>query len=260
MSDTLVKVVGEYLEGKVSRTKPLVLSFHGGTGTGKTHVARILAHFLYGNSVVGDGDKSMYFDDQAFVHWRDATVNYMGVNDKNNVDYVRVMRDFVTQNTRVCQHSLFVFDEFDKMPTGLVYALRPYLDLHSDIEGVDYRGNIFILLSNYVGSGVYKGNSINPQERNENEEHKKEYSHSDGRSSFSAVGDVIDFIVPFHPISRHHVECCIRVELGRQYPLLGEAEVRAMVTQVANELQYDSEGYALSGCKMIAKKIDLIYS
>jgi len=46
----------------------------------------------------------------------------------------------------MCDQSLFIFDEVDKMPEGVLDAVKPYLDHHHHISGVDYRRTIFIFL------------------------------------------------------------------------------------------------------------------
>ena len=49
---------------------------------------------------------------------------------------------------KLCGRSLFVFDEVDKMPPEILNVIIPYIDHHSQVDGVDYRGLIFIFLSN----------------------------------------------------------------------------------------------------------------
>ena len=38
-----------------------------------------------------------------------------------------------------CERSLFVFDEVDKIPNGVLDAVTPFLDYHEEIDGVDFR-------------------------------------------------------------------------------------------------------------------------
>ena len=63
-----------------------------------------------------------------------------------------------------CKQNIFIFDEVDKMPPGVLDIVKPFMDyyevgavlinkLHSNnymllqhIDGVDYRHNIFIFL------------------------------------------------------------------------------------------------------------------
>lgn len=39
---------------------------------------------------------------------------------------------------------MFIFDEVDKMSSGLLNVLKPYLDYHEHIDGVIYRKAVFI--------------------------------------------------------------------------------------------------------------------
>ncbi len=46
MSDVVLKAVSSFMTDS-NPNKPLVLSFHGTTGTGKNHVAKIIARNIY---------------------------------------------------------------------------------------------------------------------------------------------------------------------------------------------------------------------
>ena len=48
------------------------------------------------------------------------------------------------------QH-LFIFDEIDKLPEGVIDAVKPFIDHHETVGGVDFRRCIFIFLSNTGG-------------------------------------------------------------------------------------------------------------
>ena len=41
---------------------------------------------------------------------------------------------------------MFIFDEVDKMPAGVLDALKPFVDYYEHIEGTDFRRSIFIFL------------------------------------------------------------------------------------------------------------------
>ena len=47
--------------------------------------------------------------------------------------------DWITSNVSACERSLFVFDEVDKIPNGVLDAVTPFLDYHEEIDGVDFR-------------------------------------------------------------------------------------------------------------------------
>ena len=56
--------------------------------------------------------------------------------------------------TIVCNQAMFIFDEIDKMPEGLVDAVKPFIDYHEHVQGLDFRQTIFIFLSNTGGSKI----------------------------------------------------------------------------------------------------------
>ena len=56
------------------------------------------------------------------------------------------LRQWIRGNVSLCERSLFVFDEMDKMPVGLLDAIKPFLEHYPEINGVDYRKSIFIFL------------------------------------------------------------------------------------------------------------------
>lgn len=53
--------------------------------------------------------------------------------------YQDQVRSWVKGNVTLCPHSLFVFDEVDKMPTGVLDGIRAYLDYIDTVDSVDYR-------------------------------------------------------------------------------------------------------------------------
>ena len=53
--------------------------------------------------------------------------------------YQDQVRSWVKGNVTICPHSLFVFDEVDKMPTGVLDGIRAYLDYIDTVDSVDYR-------------------------------------------------------------------------------------------------------------------------
>ncbi|KAF6039379.1 hypothetical protein EB796_002343 [Bugula neritina] len=92
------------------------MSFQGWTGTGKTLAAQTIVKNLY-----KEQEKSKY------VHWFKAT-------------------EVFTREDKVKDYQLFVFDEVEKMPEGVLDVLKPFVDFAFPVEGVEYRKAIYILL------------------------------------------------------------------------------------------------------------------
>lgn len=49
------------------------------------------------------------------------------------------LQNWIKGNVSKCERSLFIFEEIHKMPVGMMDGLKPFLDYHEHIEGVDYR-------------------------------------------------------------------------------------------------------------------------
>jgi hypothetical protein len=47
--------------------------------------------------------------------------------------------NWIRGNVSACDRSIFVFDEVDKIPQGVLDAVKPFLDYHEEINGVDFR-------------------------------------------------------------------------------------------------------------------------
>ncbi|XP_061177008.1 torsin-1B-like [Saccostrea echinata] len=114
-------------------SKALAFSFHGSTGTGKNFVSKIIAESIYKK-----GMKSRY------VHLISATKEFP---HKDLIpSYKDKLQELVESSVKECAQSLFIFDEIDKMPSGIIDILNPYLDFYEQLSGTDYRNAIFIFL------------------------------------------------------------------------------------------------------------------
>jgi len=84
--------------------------------------------------------------ESSFVHQIIATHDFP---HRSYVEsYKRHLRTLVADSVSKCPRSLFIFDEMDKMPIGLIDVLKPYLDHYPDVGKIDYRKSVFIFLSN----------------------------------------------------------------------------------------------------------------
>ena len=51
---------------------------------------------------------------------------------------------------------MFIFDEIDKMPEGMIDGIKPFIDHHENVGGKNFRKSIFIFLSNTGGRAITK--------------------------------------------------------------------------------------------------------
>lgn len=252
-----VQVVHKAIEGHVknkSPSKALVLSLHGSTGCGKNHVSNIIADNVYRL-----GRKSKY------KHQIIATHDFP---HKTRVpEYKDKLRNFIRQKVEDCAKTLFIFDEVDKVPVGLMDTLRPFLEHHEKIDGVDYRKSIFILLSN-TGAEMINRFVINHWQKGNKREDLtfKDLEPVINNGAFNIEGGLwhsnliknflIDFFVPFLPLEKSHVKECIRADLVAKNVSVNET----IVNEVANLMQYSSPNkiFSSTGCKQVSTRADYI--
>ncbi|KAM3912065.1 torsin-1A-like [Leptodactylus fuscus] len=237
------------------RIKPLVLSFHGLTGSGKTFVSQILAkHF----NPMGENSK--------YVHRIVATVSFPHANQVEK--YKDQLHAWIKGNVSRCEHSIFIFDDIDKMHPELLHSLKPYLDYHDKIQGVSYRKSIFIFMSN-TGANVISDLVLEYWREGKKRE---EMPLFDIQSELSAYllkainsefyncdlikNNVIDVFVPFLPLELEHIKMCVRAELQR----LGRTENEQFVSRVAKSMDYYPKGedvFSQNGCKNVHIRVKL---
>ncbi|CAI5441152.1 unnamed protein product [Caenorhabditis angaria] len=237
-------------------TKPLVLSFHGSTGSGKNYVSEIIA-----NNTYKYGLKSQY------VKHIVATKDFP---DKTRMDdYQTKLSEIIENALAKCARTLFIFDETDKLPVQLLQIIKPYLDYHASDE-LDSRRSIFIFLSNKGGSRIAaltleQYESEKPREELKLEQFEKDlmdYSfNEEGGLQMSELikRQLIDHFVPFLPLQQEHVKKCIEAYLIKRnrQDLIHNVEV---ITKILNGLQYyppTSKAFSSSGCKRVDAKTDL---
>lgn len=258
--ETVINALRGHLESHNS-PKALVMSFHGTPGTGKNYVVQMIAKNIYKNGV-----QSNYF------HF------FNGRNDfplERKVDeYKEELYKIISNGLHQCDRSMFVFDEVDKMPEGLLNVLVPFLDYNSyhksskNSESMYQNKAIFIFLSN-TGSAQIVQHLTNLWERGRNREdtrlqdfekliadgaftEKGGFHHSDAIQT-----SVIDHYVPFLPLEEVHVRKC----LARAFTERGVAPREEMVEEALSHLTFGPEPlnlYSMAGCKRIEQKVAAI--
>ena len=252
--NTAVKAI----RGHVYNTNPqkaLVLSFHGWTGGGKNFVSKIIAEHLYTKGL-----------ESKYVHTYVATLHFP---HKSKIEtYKDQLRQWVKGNVSQCEKAMFIFDEMDKMPEGLIDTIKPYIDHYPEINGVDYRKSIFIFLSNSGGNDITR----RTLEQWEMGRAREEISHKEMEEvinigAFNEKGglwhssliekNLISAFVPFLPLERRHVKLCIRDDLKNK----AQPVTKEILNKVADELLYfppSNKLFSKSGCKRVSQKVDLI--
>lgn len=165
-----------------------------------------------------------------------------------------------------CAQSLFIFDEMDKMPEGLIDGIKPFIDHHESIGGIDFRRSIFIFLSNTGGREItQKTFQLWKDGVKRDDMTYKDFESLIHRGAFNEEGglhhsslierSLVDLYLPFLPMEKSHVRQCIRAE-GKSRSLT-KAQVERIVDMMAYWPQ-DLELYSTTGCKRVAQNVDYI--
>ena len=235
--------------------KPLVMSFHGWTGSGKNYVAKFIAESMF---EAGLSSK--------FVSFLSSTLHF---HDSSKVlEYKQQLQDWVKSNVSACGSSLFIIDEVDKMPAGVLDGLKPFMDYHDSVDGVDFRKAVFVLLSNTGGREITKvaldfwkaGKSRETMTNFDLERliSKGAFNEEGGlQRTLLIERSLIDYHIPFLPLESKHVRQCIGKEL--QSRGLDPQSYGEVVEKTLKQLAFwpkDFEVFASSGCKRVVQKLD----
>ncbi|XP_012313519.2 prosalusin isoform X1 [Aotus nancymaae] len=234
-------------------TKPLVLSLHGWTGTGKSYVSSLLAHYLFQGGLRSPR-----------VHHFSPVIHFPRPSHIER--YKKDLKSWVQGNLTACGRSLFLFDEMDKMPPGLMEVLQPFLGSSWVVYGTNYRKAIFIFISNTGGEQINQVVLEAWRSRRDREEILLQELEpvitravlDNPLHGFSRLGimeeRLLDAVVPFLPLQRHHVRHCVLNELA-QLGLEPRDEVVQAVLDSTTFFPEDEQLFSSNGCKTVASRI-----
>ncbi|XP_033172398.1 torsin-like protein [Drosophila mauritiana] len=252
----IVPALKAHIASSDKSRKPLVISFHGQPGTGKNFVADQIANALYLK-----GSKSSY------------VTKYLGQADFPNESQVGSYKAKISlevrQILRSCPRSLFIFDEVDKMPSGVFDALTSLVDYNAFVDGTDNTKAIFIFLSNTAGSHIaghlgsmMKNGRLREDTRLSDFEpllRKAAYNMDGGMKKTTMIESlVIDHFIPFLPMEKAHVIKCLEAEFVRWFRDPTQPQAQEIIEDIINSsISYDRTHslFAISGCKTLEKKV-----
>lgn len=252
-SRIILKAVNGFMSNENPK-KPLVLSLHGSTGTGKNFVSKLIAENIYKEGM-----------DSSFVHVFTSTLHFP--HPSQNATYKSQLQQWIKGNVTNCERSMFIFDEMDKMHPGLIDSIKPYLDYYDKLDGVSYRKAMFIFLSNAGGESIVQ-TALDfwreGRDREEIELRDLEMALSlsvfnNNQSGFFHTSlidkNLVDFFVPFLPLEYQHIVQCAKVEMEAR----GLDPDPDVVDLVARDVVYFPKServFSSKGCKTIESKLD----
>ncbi|XP_060788088.1 torsin-3A [Neoarius graeffei] len=233
--------------------KPLTLSFHGWSGTGKNFVARLVADNLYRDGVKSECVR-LFISLFHFPHARLVDV------------YKGQLREAIRDMVLRCPQTLFIFDEAEKLHPGLIDAIKPYMDHYDNVDGVSYRRAIFLFLSNIGGAAIndvaldFWHSGQNREDIGmEDLEHRLRAESMEAEGGFAQSelmsGHLIDFFVPFLPLEYRHVKLCAR----DAFAIRGMEPDETTLDEVAKAMLYvpkEEKLFSAQGCKSIPQRIN----
>ncbi|XP_061554943.1 torsin family 1 isoform X2 [Phycodurus eques] len=250
-SHIIAKAVSGFMNN-ANPKKPLVLSLHGWTGTGKNFASVLIAENIYKEGMGSN-----------FVHVFTAELHFPHAGQMDT--YKTQLQQWIKGNVSSCAHSMFIFDEMDKMHPGLIDSIKPYLDYYDRVDGVSYRKAIFIFLSNAGGESIVEtalkfwnaGRSREEIELKDMETSLALSVFNNKRSGLWHTSlidkNLVDFFVPFLPLEYKHVVQCAMAAMSAQ----GLEPDAVVANKVARDLLYfpkPERVFSVKGCKTIDSK------
>ncbi|XP_051737121.1 torsin-1A-like [Ctenopharyngodon idella] len=255
-SDVVLKAVTSFMTDS-KPNKPLVLSFHGTTGVGKNHVAKIIARNIYEK---GENSKHVhtYISEHHFPH-----------KEKSDL-YSAQLKQWIHESVSSFPCSMFIFDEMDKMHPQLIDTIKAFLDYTPRVDGVSFHNSIFIFLSNGGGNVIAKVALDFWKEGKDREEIRMNskgletkifqniFNEKNSGFLHSSIIDhhLVDHYIPFLPLELKHVRQCVLAEMDH----LNMTQDFDLADKVAKEMPFFPEEekiFSVKGCKSVRQKLAL---
>ncbi|XP_067430358.1 torsin-1A-like [Thunnus thynnus] len=255
-SRIILKVVNGFMNND-NLEKPLVLSLHGRSGTGKSFISRLIAENIYKEGM-----------DSSFVHL--FTYHYHFPHSSQIDTYKSQLQQWIKGNVTNCARSMFIFDEVDKMHPSLIDVITPYLDYYKKLDGVSYGKAIFIFLSNDGAESISQTALDFWREGKDREEIKlNDLETSLSESAFKNKGsglwqsrlieqNLVDFFIPFLPLEYKHVVQCVMDDMKAKGLEPDQNEARKLARDLEYFPKYDRV-FSVRGCKTVAKRLDYTF-
>ena len=252
------EIVIPALRGHVQSTDPkkaLVLSFHGSPGSGKSYVSQFIAESFY-----KFGMRSK------FVRKFLASTDFPNKEEKQISLYQIQIQEEIKQFRKNCERPLFIFEDVHLMPSKVLDSVRPFIDYHEEVMGLDYRKSIFIFLSNTGQNEINKKTlefwkAGTPRE----EIGLRDFENVIKLGSFNEKGgfyrsdtitsNLIDYYIPFLPMEEKHVRACINDEFQKfGYGIAPPEAVKSILGDMTF-MPEEEKIYSTAGCKRIGPKV-----
>ena len=230
--------------------------FYGGTGVGKTELAKALADFLFDDEhQITRIDMSEYQERHSVSRLIGAPPGYVGYDEGGQL----------TEAIRRKPYSVVLLDEIEKAHKNVFNILLQILDdgRLTDNKGrtVDFKNTIIIMTSN-IGSHIIQ-NNLN-EISNENRESLIEKTQNEvfellKRTLPPEFLNRIDDIIMFTPLTRDEIKAIVKLQFNIITKLLLQKKIRISITEKALDwlakVSYDPQFGARPIKRMLQKNI-----
>uniref|UniRef100_A0A8D0FYK7 Torsin family 4 member A n=1 Tax=Sphenodon punctatus TaxID=8508 RepID=A0A8D0FYK7_SPHPU len=243
--ESIMEFLNDYLATHI-HNRPLVISFNGPSGVGKSHVGWLLAkHF---RSVM-DHDFVLHYFVMNQCPNKEAT-------SACQVDLSNKIADMVTRAEIEEKIPLFILDEVEFMSTVLLETVSRFLQPNQTNE---FLNAIYIFVSNIGGNEITKFVLQNisrefPQSQRKNEALLRILQPL--LIHFHPLWKTAD-IVPFTLLEKSHIMNCFLEEMRRK----GLYPDQSHIENLANQLSYftkEDRQFAITGCKQVMDNVNLL--
>ncbi|MBM3404900.1 MAG: ATP-dependent Clp protease ATP-binding subunit [Bacteroidetes bacterium] len=236
----VVKSIRRNRAGLKDPNKPIgTFIFLGPTGVGKTHLAKVLARYLFDTEdALVRIDMSEYMEKFAVSRLIGAPPGYVGYEEGGQL----------TEKIRRKPYSIVLLDEIEKAHPDVFHLLLQVLDdgVLTDSFGrrVDFKNTIIIMTSN-IGSRQLKdfgaGVGFNTQARKAGSgEYAKSVIENALKKTFAPEFlNRIDDVVIFDNLERDDIHKIIDIELGMMYDRVKQLGLNIDVTVAAKDFILD---------------------
>ena len=231
-------------------TKPLILSLHGDTGTGKSFTSKLISQSL------------------APQH------NVHRFHGKALIDIGTRIVDAL----RVCPSSIIVIEEIDFVPADTLSAISYLFDENSGIPDVDTTRAIYVFTSNLGGRNLSRLAWEAKKQRTDTADIDPAFVRQaivESLSTHSALTALVDsgvltHFVPYYPLFKSAVKECIRQQLNdRRADMIAQRQLTELrwsddvIDFAVDRIRFvDGSSLSYDGCKPVADVItvDVMHS
>ncbi|XP_020656623.3 torsin-4A [Pogona vitticeps] len=243
--ESLMGLLKDYLATHI-HNKPLVVSFNGPSGVGKSHVGRLLAkHF---RSVMGPESVLHYFS----LHHCPGDTSPASCQSELSATIGEMVARAETEE----RIPLFILDEMEFMPTPLLDTLGGFFQTNQTNE---FLNAVYVLISNLGGKEVTDLLLQNVSVDRLQPQRKLEELQGVLRPVLHQVHPLwtLAEIVPFQLLEKSHVVSCFYEEMMSE----GIYPDPSHIDRLAGQLSYYAKGdqqFAVTGCKQVVATVNLL--